>query len=293
MELSICIVSWNVKELLNKCLNSIFEYPPLTEFEVIVADNDSSDGFAEMVGAFFPEIISIRNKKNLGFSSANNQCIRISKGKYVLILNPDTEILPGSLAALIKFLDEHPEAGATAPKLLNPDRTLQRSVLAFPSLGAMIMRLIFIEQLWPGNPFTKRYLLPDFDYEKAAEIDQPMGAAILIRKEVLDKVGLFDEKSFMFFDEVDLCFRIKKAGWKIYFTPSAQLIHHGGSSIKKWGALNLGKHWTRSRNLYFKKHFGVKALITLYLFDLLRIFIIAAAVLFILRTVFFLLPKLR
>jgi len=308
MELSICIVSWNVKELLQKCLDSIFTNPPSGEFEVIVADNNSSDSSAELLKNYTspspscPEpcrragrggrgVRVIENPTNLGFSAANNQCIKESKGRYILILNPDTEVLPGCLDTLIKFLEERPDAAAAAPKLLNPDRTLQRSVLGFPTLGAMIMRLLFIEQLWPGNPYTKKYLLPDFDYEKAAEIDQPMGAAILIRKSVLDKAGLFDESSFMFFDEVDLCFRIKKADWKIFFVPEAEILHRGGSSIKKWGTLNLGKHWTRSRDHYFKKHFGLKAFVLLKIFDAVRAVLITAAAVFIFWAVYALLSR--
>ncbi|MCX5748931.1 MAG: glycosyltransferase family 2 protein [Candidatus Saganbacteria bacterium] len=274
MDLSICIVGWNVREFLKKCLDSIYTNPPACDFEVIVTDNNSSDGSVEMVRASYPRVNLIINNNNLGFSTANNQCIKQSKGKYILLLNPDTEVLPGALDKLIAFFNGHPDAAAVAPKLLNPDLSLQRSVLSFPTLGAMIMRLIFIEQIWPGNPYSSKYLMAGFKHDMVMEIDQPMGAAIMLRKDVLDKVGLFDEESFMFFDEVDLCTRIKKAGWKIFFTPTAQIVHHGGSSIKKWGPLKLGKHWTRSRNHYFKKHFGWKTLSVLIFFDVIRAFLI-------------------
>jgi len=143
----------------------------------------------------------------------------------------------------------------------------------------MFIRTIFIEGLWPNNPITKSYLMRDFDYATTIEIDQPMGAAIMVKREVLENVGLFDEASFMFFDEVDLCYRIKKAGYKIFFTPAAQIIHHLSKSINKWGVMNLSKNWTRSRNHFFRKHHGRWALILLYFFDLLRILIICGVIL--------------
>jgi len=274
MDLSIIIVSWNVKEYLEKCLESIFENPPQFDFEIIVVDNASTDKSSQMVKKKFPQVKLIENKENLGFAKANNQGIRESPGKYILLLNPDTVVLPGAIDKLIKFMEEHKETGVVAPKILNPDKTLQPSCLAFPTLSAMFVRAIFIEGLWPNNPITRYYLMKDFDFQSEAEVDQPMGAALMIRRAVLDQVGLFDEESFMFFDEVDLCFRIKKAGWKIYFTPRAEITHYMARSIKKWGIFNLSRHWTRSRNHYFYKHFGLGALLLLYLFDFLRLAIV-------------------
>jgi hypothetical protein len=290
MKLSICIVNWNVAELLEKCLISIRKHPPKYDFEVIVVDNNSNDDSIKMLQEFCPPLLVkgeglgvrvLSNATNLGFSCANNQAIKESSGEYVLILNPDTEVLPGSLDILTEFLDKNPDAAVVAPKLLNTYESLQRSCMGFPTLGAMAMRQLFIEQLWTGNPYTKKYLMSDFKYDGIAGVDQPMGACLLIRKKVLDEVGLFDEHSFMFFDEVDLCYRIKQSGRKIYFIPDAKIIHHGGSSIKKWGALNLSRHWTRSRNYFFKKHYGTWILRALYLVDFLKfavILIILAAI---------------
>ncbi len=273
MKLSICIVSWNVAELLEKCLASIYKHPPKCEFEVIVVDNASSDRSVDVIKKFACAKI-IENKTNRGFSAGNNQAIKANTGKYVLILNPDTEVLPGSLDTLTEFLDKNSKAAIVAPKLLNPDRSLQRSCMGFPTLGAMAMRQLFIEHLWPGNPYTKQYLMADFKYDKIAEVDQPMGACLLIRRSVLNEVGLFDENSFMFFDEVDLCHRVKLSGHGIFFTPDSEIIHHGGSSISKWGAVNLSKHWTLSRNYYFKKNYGVWAPWVLYFVDLLKVALI-------------------
>lgn len=272
--LSICIVSWNVSKLLEECLFSIYKYPPKSDFEIIVVDNDSKDDSVKMVQNKFPRVKIIKNTANLGFSIANNQAIKNACGSYILILNPDTEILGNSLAIMTDFLNKNTSAGAVAPKILNPDQTLQKSCLGFPTLGAMAARQSFIEFLLPWNYYSKKYLMLDFDYDRISEVDQPMGACILLRKKTLDEIGLFDEKSFMFFDEVDLCFRIKKAGWKIFFTPDAKIIHHGGSSIKKWSRLSLSRNWTRSRNLFFRKHYGILAVAILYAVDLLRIILI-------------------
>jgi GT2 family glycosyltransferase len=278
-ELSLIIVNWNVEEYLRKCLNSIFDHPPKTDFEIIVVDNASTDNSVKMIKEEFPLVKLIANAENVGFSKANNQGYAISSGKKIFFLNPDTIVPKGSIEELMNFLNNAPSASAVAPKLLYPDGTLQPSVLRFPTISAMFVRTIFVEGLWPNNPITRSYLMHDFDYNSAIEIDQPMGAAIMVKRDILEKVGLFDEASFMFFDEVDLCYRIKKAGYKIFFTPSAQIIHHLSKSVNKWGVMNLSKNWTKSRNHFFRKHYGVLALALLYLFDFLRVIIICALIL--------------
>ncbi len=280
MKLSICIVNWNVSSLLEKCINSIIENRPAHDFEINIVDNASRDSSVDMIRNVFAQEIKsgivnlIQNKENVGFSAGNNQAIAISKGAYILLLNPDTEVTKNSINILTEFLDKNIEAAIIAPKLLNSDGSLQRSCMGFPTFGAMAMRQTFLEALWPSNPFTKKYMMSDFKYNMTSEVDQPMGAALLIRKESLDKVGVFDESSFMFFDEVDLCKRLKDKGWKIFFTPAAEVIHHGGKSVKKWGNFNLSKHWTRSRNIFFKKHYGHGAMVWLTLIDSGKIVII-------------------
>jgi len=270
--LSIIIVNWNVKEYLEKCLESIPEIP---DYEIIVVDNASKDGSCEMVKAKFPKVKLIASEKNLGFAAGNNLGLKSATGDFLLFLNPDTIILADAIEKLLGFLISRPKAGAVAPRLVYPDKSLQPSCLSFPTLGAMFARTIFLEGIWPSNPITKKYLMKDFDYGHEAQIDQPMGACIMVKKEVLDKVGIFDEHNFMFFDEVDLCHRIKKAGFEIWFTPSAEIVHHLSKSVNKWGTFNLSKNWTKSRNYYFSKHYGFWALVLLYFFDFLRILLIA------------------
>ena len=256
MQISICIVNWNVCALLDSCLKSIYLNPPKASFEIIVVDNASNDDSVAMVESKYPLVHLIVNKDNQGFSKGNNSAIKHSLGKYVLLLNPDTEVEHGAIDILFDYLESNVQAAVAAPKLLNYDRSLQRSILGFPTLQAMIMRQLFVEQIWPGNPFTKRYLASGHDYDVAGEVDQPMGACLMIRRSAVEKAGYFDESSFMFFDEVDLCYRIKRSGAKIVYLPASQIVHHGGSSVRKWGDLNLSKHWSRSRNIFFLKKIG-------------------------------------
>ena len=283
MKLSICIVSWNTRDLLKKCLASIYKHPPSCDFEIFVADNNSSDGTPDMVARYFPQVFLIKNKENLGFAGANNQIIEKAKGKYILLLNPDTEVFEGSIDILIDLLDKNPGAGVVAPKLLNSDGSLQRSCMGFPTLGAMTMRQLFLETLLPFNPYTKKYLMTGFKHDRLAEVDQPMGACLLVRKEIIDKLGAFDPQYYMFFDEVDLCFRIKKAGWKIFFDPASRVMHHGGTAVRKWSPFKLSRVWTASRNYYFRKHYGHTVLWCLYLADMTRVIIIALVILLLFR----------
>lgn len=283
MKLSICIVSWNTRDLLRKCLASIYKYPPSCDFEVFVADNNSSDGTPDMVAKDFPQVLLIKNKENLGFAGANNQIIEKTKGTYILLLNPDTEVFERSIDILIDLLDKNPGAGVVAPKLINSDGSLQRSCMGFPTLGAMAMRQLFLEALLPFNPYTQRYLMTGFKHDKLAEVDQPMGACLLVRKEIIDKLGAFDPQYYMFFDEVDLCFRIKKAGWRIFFDPASIVMHHGGTAVRKWSPFKLSRVWTASRNYYFRKHYGNPALFALYLADMTRVIIIALVILLLFR----------
>jgi len=274
IDLSICIVSWRVKDLLKNCLDSIYNKSWKINFETFVIDNNSCDGTAEMVKEYFPQVNFVQNRTNDGFTKTNNILIKESRGRYVLLLNPDTIIHPNSLDKMAEFMDVHPEAGAMGPKLLNSDGTLQKSCMGLPTLSALVFRNLFIEALAPWNKISRKYLMKDFTYDQTKIVDQPMGAALIIRKSILDNVGLMDENIMMFFDEVDLCCRIKNAGWKIYFYPDAIITHYGGQSIKSWTPFRLGKTWNKSRNYYFGKHFGKWAVIILKLSDMLKAIIL-------------------
>ncbi len=254
MDLSIIIVNWKVKDLLEKCLRSIFLQTKNISFEVFVVDNNSADGSVEMVREKFPQVNLTASAENLGFAKGNNLAIKKSRGRYVLFLNPDTEILDNALEKMIRFMDAHPECGIGGCKLLNSDLSLQPSVRAFPDLASQIFILLKIHNFLSHSKAIYRYLAGGFNYEKTQEVDQVMGAFMMIRREVIEKIGLLDETFWLWYEEVDFCKRAKEAGFKILYTPEARIIHLYGQSFKQ--ALSVPKQKVLNRSLayYFKKH---------------------------------------
>jgi len=205
----------------------------LSSHELFVIDNASADGSADMVRQKYPQVKLIDNKENRGFAKANNQALKQVTGQYILLLNPDTEILPGALAVLIDFLDNHPQAGVIAPQLINSDGSVQLSCRDFPSFIGMFAELTGLSRLMPPGSKLRSYKMLDWQHDSEREVDQPEGACLLIRKELFDKIGFFDEGYFMLFEEVDWLYSAKKAGWQIWFTPQAQVVHHMGQAIKQ------------------------------------------------------------
>lgn len=254
MDLSIVIVNWKVKDLLEKCLQSIFKETKNISFEVFVVDNNSEDGSIEMVREKFPQVNLTASMENLGFAKGNNLAIKKSRGRYVLLLNPDTEILENALEKIVRFMDEHLECGIAGCKLLNPDLSLQSSVRSFPDISSQIFILLKLHHLFPYSKAMYKYLAHNFDYEKTQEVDQVMGAFMMIRREVLDKIGLLDENFWIWFEEVDFCKRAKTVGWKILYTPEAKIIHHYGQSFKQAMGVKKQRDFNRSLSYYFKKN---------------------------------------
>ena len=233
MDLSVIIVNWNTKKLLEDCLRSFFKFTKDVTFEVIVVDNGSKDGSQAIVKKKFPQVKLIPNKDNLGFAKANNQGIKIAKGKYVLLLNSDTYLIENSFKKLVEKADELDDLGALGPLLLNEDRSIQQSVGFFPDLPQIFWWMTFIDDL-PGGTVLKSYHVDhDSFYKSEHEVDWVTGASFLIPKKVTDKVGLLDEKIFMYGEDFEWCFRIKKAGFKVYFSPVAKVVHIGGGSVNK------------------------------------------------------------
>lgn len=290
LDLSICIVNWNVKELLKACLQSIFKNTKDISFEVIVVDNNSSDDSIQMIKADFPQVTLIENNANAGFTRANNQAIRISQGRYIMLLNPDTEVIDNALNKMVRSMESRRDCGALGCKLLNTDGSLQRSCRTFPSLEVMFYSAFFLDSLFPKSRIFGKYFMTWWDFSDFREVDQPMGSALMIKKEVLDKVGLFDENIFIWFDEVDLCYRIKKAGWKIYFTPEVQIKHHMSQSFKQWKSLPQiikgAITWRKSRNYFFKKHKGPLSVLILWVLDILQIALVIGVLYTITRLIF-------
>ncbi len=251
MDLSIIIVNWNIRDLLAQCLASVYAHPPDGEFEIFVVDNASTDGSAQMVRKRFPQVRLIENTKNVGFARANNQAIQQSAGCYVLLLNPDTEVHPGALEKLVRFMEAYPQAGAAGARLLNPDGTLQPSCHPAPTLSRELWRLFHLDALWT----YACYPMAGWDLDTPREVDMIQGACLLLRREALDQVGLLDEDYFIYSEEVDLCHRLRQRGWKVYWVPQAQVIHYGGQSTQQVAA-DMFLRLYQGKVLYFRKHHG-------------------------------------
>ena len=218
-------------------------------------DNASHDGSAEMVAREFPEVRLRANTENAGYALGNNQAMEKANGDYQLLLNPDVILPPHGLETSIQFMNAHPEAGALGVKQVSPDGTLQRSVRGFPTPLSVLWELTGASRLFPHNRRFGAYRMTWFDYDRVAEVDQPMGTFLLLRGETLKRVGTLDLDFPIFFNEVDWCLRCKRAGYKIYFTPDVTITHYGGASTVQVGA---SMAWESRRGLlnFYRKHYG-------------------------------------
>jgi GT2 family glycosyltransferase len=233
MDVSIIIVAWNVRELVRDCLKSVYEQTRGVSFEVIYVDNASEDGSVEMVSRGFPETRVIENEENKGFIKANNQGIKISRGRYVLLLNSDTIVLDNAIAKMVKFADVHPEAAVVGCKVLNLDRTLRKTCFMYPSILNMFLSATYLYKLFPESKFFGRERMTWWDFSDVREVETVSGSCSLVRKQAISQVGLMNEIYFVYGDDPDWCYRFKKNGWKIMFTPDAQIIHYAGQTTRQ------------------------------------------------------------
>ena len=233
LEVSIIIVNWNTRDILRNCLRSIYEQTNEIDFEVIIVDNASTDGSVEMVKRDFPQAALIENMENRGFAAANNQGLKISKGRYVLLLNSDTVILDNAITKTVTFADSHPEAAVVGCRVLNPDKTLQFTCFMFPSLLNMFLSSTYLYKLFPRSKFFGREQMTWWDRNDIREVDVVTGCFMLVRKKAIEQVGMMDEQFFMYAEETDWCYRFKEAGWKVFFAPVAEIIHFGGQSSRQ------------------------------------------------------------
>jgi GT2 family glycosyltransferase len=254
-EVSIVIVNWNTRELLARCLQAVYETTGELDSEVIVVDNGSTDGSGEMVRRRFPEVSLIVNAKNLGFAKANNQAIRRSQGRYVLLLNSDAFVCENTIEQMVTFMDRHPEAGLAGCRLLYEDGRLQRSCFTFPTLFTEFCIATGLDKLFPKSPLFGKYLMTHWDFDNVREVDVIMGAFMLVRAAAIAQVGLMDERYFMYSEEVDWCYRFKEKGWKIYFCPHAETVHLWGGSSKR-NQVKMLVQMYRSRISFFRRHYG-------------------------------------
>ncbi|MEX2189099.1 MAG: glycosyltransferase family 2 protein [Bacteroidota bacterium] len=283
MDLSIIIVSFNTRELLRTCLDSLRAHPSSLVWEIVVVDNGSSDGSADLVEQTYRDVRLIRNSANLGFAAANNIGIRNSTGKYVLLLNSDTEMPASACDDVVRFLKSRGEIGLAGCTLRNPDGSLQPSVRSFPSVINLISESFFLYRIFPRSSLFGRYYMTNFDYSKPGQVDWVMGAFLMIHRGVFETIGLLDERFFMFGEEADLCYRAKQAGMATWFFPGVNVVHHWGSSSKNGYQRVL---WTKgSQLLYFQKHFAGPSRYTLFI--LLMIGMLLRVPLYLLRGMFF------
>lgn len=250
MDLSIIIVSWNVKDKLRECLRAI--QPGGLDIEVFVVDNASHDGSADMVRQEFPNVRVIANEANLGFAKANNQAIRKSSGRYVLLLNPDMRPFPDTFTGLVSWMDAHPSAGIVGIRLENQQGEIVPHVRRFPTFVDQFATLTKLGKLFPA--VLSRYLMVDFDYSKEARVDSIRGSFFAIRREVIDRIGPLDEDYFIWFEEVDFCKKATDAGFEVWYTPSVRCIDYVGQSFKQVRVYPKQKMFSRSMLTYFRKH---------------------------------------
>ncbi len=255
MLLSISIVNWNTRDDLRRCLESLPGGASETSLEVFVVDNASTDGSAEMVEAEFPHVRLLRNPENRGFAHANNVALRQSTGDYLLLLNPDTLVRDGALDTLVAGMEAHPEAGIGGAKLLNSDGSLQYSCRRFPTFATGLFRNSALGKLFPGNARVRDYLMTDFDHASVTEVDWVSGAALCIRRAVLEQIGLLDEIFFMYCEDVDWCYRVGQAGWKVLYFPDAVITHIIGRASDQAVERMVRAHH-HSMGLFFDKHYA-------------------------------------
>lgn len=257
LDMSVCIVNWRTREPLRNCLESLASNTEGLALQIIVVDNASGDGSAEMVASDYPHIELIANDENAGYAAANNQALRISRAPYKLLLNPDIIVRPGALRALLQFAHEHPSAAAVAPRLVYPDGRLQHSCRSFPTPDIIFWELLGLSRIAPRSPIFGKYRMSWWDYDEVRQVDQPMASALLLNGDALEQVGLFDETFPIFFNDVDLGYRLKQAGWQIWFTPAAQMIHeHGASTSQVRRRMIIESH--RSFRRFYRKHYRGK-----------------------------------
>jgi GT2 family glycosyltransferase len=260
MDVTIVIVSYNVANFLNDCLYSI-KKETRCSYEVIVVDNYSEDNTVEIVQNQHPDIKLIKNQRNEGFAKANNRGFKIAKGRYILMLNPDTVILDKAIDKLVRFMDTHPKAGACGPKNFYPDLSLQHNCHHFPSLVMTFFECLQLRRFFPKKRLFGREQMTYWTYDEVRDVDWITGCSLMIRKTALDGVGFLDENYFIYSEECDFCYRLKQKKWKILFFPGASIIHYYGQSSSaqnphKAKAKTATRYYFESRYYFFKKNFG-------------------------------------
>ena len=255
IDLSICIVTYNARDWLEGCLESIYENTELSLLEIIVVDNGSKDGVGEMLSQRFPEVYFIDNENNLGYTKPMNQALRAARGNYLMQLNPDIVIQPAAFDQLLNFIMSQSQVGICGPKVLNRDGSFQQQCRrGEPRPLAMLGYFFRLPSIFPNNRKLSGYLLDYEDEEKTLEVDAVSGSCMLIRREVVDQIGYLDEQFFAYQEDTDYCARARDAGWKVYYYPGATIVHYGGRGGSRVEPYRSIIEWHRSYYRYYRKH---------------------------------------
>jgi GT2 family glycosyltransferase len=249
-ELSIIIVSYNVRQLLLGCIQSVIDTTTGLNYEIIVVDNASADKSADAVKKIYPQVKVITNNENVGFARANNQGLEVSIGDFLLLLNPDTVVKSGAIRTVLEFMKNTPDAGLATCRLLNPNGSLQKSIRPFPTVKENLLKALFIGKLLYWQYWKKTYYKPE-----PVEIDYCTGAFMMVRRQALGDMPLLNPEFFMYAEEKDLAFRLKKLGWNSYFVPFGEVIHYGGASTNQMPE-DMYLELYRSNLEYFAMNYG-------------------------------------
>lgn len=268
-DISLVICTWNGLAILKDCLPSIYNCTHDIDLQVILVDNGSEDQSVDWCRNNFPEVEIVELEKNEGFTTANNKGFELCQGRYVLLLNNDTVVQKNALNILFDFMESHKDVAACGPKLLNSDMSLQRSARVFPNIWTEFCQEFYLSALFPKSHVFSKYYMAYWEHDETMKVDFVTGAALMIRKEVLDEVGYLDEINFKFFyEETDLCLRLKKQSLSIYFVHEAEIVHLGGASYVHKSKL-FHYHMLNSRYNYHIKHEGLLAIPALWLIHII------------------------
>ncbi len=258
--LSIIIITWKMRDLLKVCLDSIYKFTSGLEFEIILIDNNSQDGTVEMIQQDYPNIRLVKNKQNKGVAPARNQGLEIAEGKYVLILDADMELIENSILRLYEFMEQHPECGMAGSKLVDSDMQLQYSCKRFPTFLALLYRRLEHINFVKNSKTLTHHIMKDWDHKEIREVEYLIGACQFIRKKVIDQIGFYDQEIFYGPEDIDFCIRVWKAGWKIFYLPTTQIIHHEQRITKKnlFSAISF-KHLLGIMHIFWKYKGKVRA----------------------------------